>query len=301
MKAFRMLVWLGAALVGTFWFPVQAASAANTATFRDCSFTGGLDPDFVELSGAMVDSQGKLTVTQTQNRVTMKASESADPGDSSGHDTFTVTVRAPNVPDKTLSGSGIGSVVLSVPLAGAAVGSAYTISWSATFDNGNHSCPSAMTPQNTASNPFVLDVVANSPTSTPPTVTHARQSNRVWRERGAPVTPSHKLPVGTAFSFILNEEAGVSFAFTQSLGGRKVNGRCVGPTNNNRNDPACTRVVTRGTLSFAGHTGLNRVSFKGRLSTSNELKPGRYTLVITAKNASGQRSQPRSLRFRIVK
>jgi hypothetical protein len=283
MKAFRMLVGLGAALVATGWFPVQAASAANTATMRDCSFAGGLDPDFVELSGAMADSQGKLTVAQTQNHVTMTASESSDPGDSSGQDTFTVTVHAPNVPDKTLSGSGTGRVVLSVPLAGAAAGSAYTISWAATFDNGNHSCPSAMTPQNTGSNPFVLNVVAslpNSPASTPPRIAHARQSNRVWREPGAPATPSHKPPVGTTFSFSLNESAGVSFAFTQSLGGRKIK---------------------RGRLSFAGHTGLNHVSFKGRISATNKLKPGRYTLVITATNASGQHSQPRSVHFRIVK
>jgi hypothetical protein len=32
---------------------------------------GGLDPDFVELSGAKVDSQGKLSVTPTQNQVTL--------------------------------------------------------------------------------------------------------------------------------------------------------------------------------------------------------------------------------------
>jgi hypothetical protein len=32
---------------------------------------GRLDPDFVELSGAKVDSQGKLSVTPTQNQVTL--------------------------------------------------------------------------------------------------------------------------------------------------------------------------------------------------------------------------------------
>jgi hypothetical protein len=275
-------VAVGAVLVGMAWLPVQPASAANTPTFRDCSFVGGLDPDFVELSGAKVDSQGKLSVTPTQNQVGLTASESSDPGDSMGHDTFTVTVSAPNVPARRLSGAGTGRVVLSVPLAGAGVGSAYTISWSATFDNGNHACPSSATPQNTQSMPFVLNVVANSPTSTPPTVTQVRQSHRAWREKGVAVSPSRKPrpPVGTTFSFMLNEPARVSFAFMRRQGGRTVN---------------------QGTRSFAGHTGLNRVSFGGRISSSRKLKPGRFTLVITATNRSAQRSRPRSISFTIVK
>ena len=277
-----MIPALAAALVAMVWLPVQPASADNTATFRDCSLVGGLDPDFVELSGAAIDSHGKLSVTPMQNQVTLKASESSDPGDNMGHDTFTVTVSAPNAPARTLSGAGTGSVVLSVPLAGAAVGGAYTISWSATFDNGNHACPSSSTPQNTGSMPFVLNVVANSPTSAPPTVTQVHQTHRAWREKGAAVSPSRKPtpPVGTTFSFVLNEQARISFAFTQTQG---------------------RRTVTQGTLSFAGHRGPNRVSFNGRASGSRELKPGHFTLVITATNPSGQRSQPRSISFTIVK
>jgi hypothetical protein len=264
------------------WLSVQPASAENTATFRDCSFVGGLDPDFVELSGANVDSQGKLSVTPTQNQVTLKASESSDPGDSSGHDTFTATVSAPDVPARTLSGAGTGHVILSVSLAGAPVGSAYTISWSATFDNGNHACPSSATPQNTRSTPFVLNVVANSRTSTPPTITEVRQSHRTWREKRLAMSPSRNPTprLGTRFSFILNEQARVRFAFIRRQG---------------------RRTVTQGTLSFAGHAGLNRVYFDGRISSSRKLKPGRFTLVITATNRSAQRSQPRSVGFTIVK
>ena len=277
-----MFVAVGAVLAGMVWLGVQAASADNTATFRDCSLVGGLDPDFVEVSGANVDPQGKLTVTPTQNQVTLKASESADPGDSMGHDTFTVTVSAPNVPARRLSGAGTGHVILSVALAGAAVGSAYTISWSATFDNGNHACPSSATPQNTGSMPFVLNVVAGSSTSTSPTVSQVRQSHRAWREQRVVVSPSRKPapPVGTTFSFILNEPANVSFAFTRRQG---------------------ARTATEGTLSFAGHTGLNRVSFSGRISSSRRLKPGHFRLVITATDRSAQRSQPQSISFTIVK
>jgi hypothetical protein len=294
-----MLVALGAVAVGTAWGPVPAASAANTPTYRDCSLVGGVDPDYVALSGATVDSAGNATVTQAQDQVTIKASESSDPGDDLGHDTFTVTVSAPNVPARTLSGMGTGNVTLSVPLAGAAVGSAYTITWQAVFDSGEHPCPSSMTPKNTTANPFVLDVVANGPATTLLSVAGVHESHRVWREPNTPAM--RKRPVGTTFSFGLNEQAGVRLDFMQRLGGRKVDGRCVAQTKQNRKRPACNRVLTRGALSIAGQTGPNHVTFDGRLSAARRLKPGRYTLVVTSTDAAGQRSQPRSVSFTIVR
>jgi hypothetical protein len=50
-----------------------------------------------------------------------------------------------------------------------------------------------------------------------------------------------------------------------------------------------------------GHSGSNKVVFQGRISRSQRLKPGVYTLVITATNPAGQRSAPASLRFTIVR
>ncbi|HEV7460052.1 MAG TPA: hypothetical protein VGN78_05925 [Solirubrobacteraceae bacterium] len=41
--------------------------------------------------------------------------------------------------------------------------------------------------------------------------------------------------------------------------------------------------------------------FQGRITRRKKLKPGRYTLVITATNSAGQRSLPRSLTFTIAK
>ena len=38
----------------------------------------------------------------------------------------------------------------------------------------------------------------------------------------------------------------------------------------------------RGSLTFAGHAGLNTVRFNGWLSRTKKLKPGKYTLAITA-------------------
>ncbi len=128
--------------------------------------------------------------------------------------------------------------------------------------------------------------------STPPSVTSVRQSNTKWR-RGNKLAkiskkPKRPPPIGTIFSFALNEPAKVSFAFNQKVGGRKVKGKCVAQTKKNRRKPSCRRTVTQGTLSFAGHTGINKVAFQGRVSASRKLAPGSYTLVIIAVNAAGQ-------------
>jgi hypothetical protein len=137
----------------------------------------------------------------------------------------------------------------------------------------------------------------------PPVVGGARQTHRVWREGRAAARFSARAarpPIGTVFSFVLNEQASVSFAFTQQRSGRRVKGKCVTQTANNRRKPSCLRTVTQGTLAFVGKSGANRVSFQGSISRSRKLKPGRYTLIITATDAAGQRSSPRRLSFTIV-
>jgi hypothetical protein len=152
-------------------------------------------------------------------------------------------------------------------------------------------------------------VIAPAPTSIAPSVgivpsvANVAQSHRRWRagSRLASFARRRRVPLGTTFSFTLNERANVSFAFTQRLAGHRVRGKCVAATNENRRKPACKRTVTEGTLSFAGHTGTNRVSFQGNISRSRKLGPGNYTLLITASSSAGQRSQTRSLSFTIVK
>ncbi len=141
-------------------------------------------------------------------------------------------------------------------------------------------------------------------TPTPPVLGDASQSNRSWREgtRLASFSRKRKLPpLGTTFSFTLNEPASVRFAFTQRVGGRKVKGKCVAQTKKNHHEHACKRTVIRGVLSFTGHDGTNKVSFQGRISHSKKLPPGTYTLVITATNATGQHSAREQLTFTILK
>jgi len=159
MSRITMLAASGVLALGFVAIRVSPVSAANSPTFRDCSlFTPGVDPDFVQLSGVTVTPQNTLTVGPSQNHVQLEASESSDPGDSAGHVTLTATVSSAHSAAQTVSGAATGRVFLSLPLAGSGIGKSYTITWSATFDNGQHLCPSPQTPENTGPNPFVVAV-----------------------------------------------------------------------------------------------------------------------------------------------
>jgi hypothetical protein len=134
-----------------------------------------------------------------------------------------------------------------------------------------------------------------------PIVSNFKQSHHTWREGAKPVhISSARLPVGSVFSFTLNERARVAFTFTQRVSGRRVHGRCVAASSANRSAPSCKRAVIRGTLSFAGHAGANSVAFQGRLSSTHKLSPGVYELTIVATTATRQRSTPRTLGFTIA-
>jgi hypothetical protein len=137
---------------------IGSAGAANSPTFRDCSLVAGFDPDFVQISGVTVTPEGMLTVPRSQKQVPIEASESSDPGDNLGHVTLTVSVTASHVPTQSVSGEATGKVELSAPLLRRKPGRSYTVSWAATFDNGNHLCPSESTPENTTPKPFVVSI-----------------------------------------------------------------------------------------------------------------------------------------------
>jgi hypothetical protein len=135
-----------------------------------------------------------------------------------------------------------------------------------------------------------------------PTISALRQSASRWREgsRLARISKrARRLPIGTTFSFALDAQAAVSLSFTQRLTGREVGHKCVAKSRKNTKRKTCTRTVTVGRLSFTGHSATNKVVFQGRISRSKTLKPGRYTLIITATNSSGA-SAPQKLSFTIV-
>jgi len=140
------------------------------------------------------------------------------------------------------------------------------------------------------------------PPVTAPSLTQVAQSHRVWREGNSlgHFSSTRRVPVGTTYSFTLDQTAHVRFAFSQLLPGRSVKRRCVTPTSGNRSHPRCTRKVLRGVLSFAARAGVHHLAFQGRVSRTRRLPTGRYGLVITATGSNGDRSAPRTLQFKIV-
>lgn len=136
---------------------------------------------------------------------------------------------------------------------------------------------------------------------TKPIFTRVSQSARRWRAGAGQPHISRKLPIGTTFRFTLNEPASARFAFTQVRAGRRVGSKCLPPTARNRRRRVCKRTITAGVLSFSAHAGVNRVRFKGRISRRKQLKPGRYTLVMTARDSNRASAASRRLSFVIAR
>jgi IPT/TIG domain len=134
-----------------------------------------------------------------------------------------------------------------------------------------------------------------------PSVSGFVQSASRWRRgKGLPHIAASGAPVGTTFSFTLNEPASVSFVFSQRRPGRRVRGRCVAVTPGNAGKARCRRTVKAGSFSLPGHQGLNKASFQGRLTSSKALKPGTYAVSIVASDAHGLRGVSPLLGFTIV-
>ncbi len=140
-----------------------------------------------------------------------------------------------------------------------------------------------------------------------PTLSNLGQSAKTWREgkllaqlSSTGAKRKKKLPVGTTFSFKLDQPAQVTFTFTKATPGRKVGKRCVAQTHKNRHKRRCTRTVVAGTLAFSAHAGTNKVRFQGLISRRKKLKPGTYKLLVVA-TVAGKRSRTGTLSFTIVR
>jgi hypothetical protein len=98
---------------------------------------------------------------------------------------------------------------------------------------------------------------------------------------------------------MVDQDVTVRLIFAQPRSGRRVKGKCVAATRQNSSRPVCSYAIDLGALSFRSAAGRNTVRFGGRLA-GGVLKPGGYTVQITATNALGERSAPRELRFTIA-
>jgi hypothetical protein len=135
----------------------------------------------------------------------------------------------------------------------------------------------------------------------PPGVSQAGVAPQTFRLGTLLPKFTRRARVGTTIRFRLSEPAKATLTFSQPKTGRKVGRRCVTQTRRNKHKRRCTIPNVRGTLTFNGHAGTNRVRFQGRLSRTKTLRPGRYTLTITATDSAGNRSGPKSTSFTIVR
>lgn len=130
-----------------------------------------------------------------------------------------------------------------------------------------------------------------------PVLSGLLQTQKKWREgKGKKKTGA---PVGTKFTFTLSEAGQVKLSFEKKGPGRRAGKKCVGSTKANAERPRCTRTLSAGTETLSANAGPNSIPFNGRVS-GKVLKPGTYTVTITATNAAGQTSTPQSLAFTIV-
>ena len=140
-------------------------------------------------------------------------------------------------------------------------------------------------------------------TTLKPSITALRQSVSTWREPGKlpKIARRPRLPIGTTFSFALNQPTAVTFSFSSRSSGRRVHGRCVKRRIRNEHAARCTRTIAAGGLRLTAHAGADRVHFAGRISRAKKLPPGTYTLRVTATDTAGQSTSAHVLRFTIVK
>jgi hypothetical protein len=139
--------------------------------------------------------------------------------------------------------------------------------------------------------------------TTAPTFSGVSETNKVFAV-GKGATPisarKRRVKVGTTFRFTLSEAASVKLVIAQRQPGRRVKKACKKPSHKNRRAKRCTRLVKKGTLTRAGKAGANSVKFTGRIG-HRALKPGSYRVSITATDAAGNKSKPKTLSFRVVR
>jgi len=116
---------------------------------------------------------------------------------------------------------------------------------------------------------------------------------------GLAVTPA-VLALGARgkIAFSLSEAARYTLSFNQLLPGRKRGARCVLQSRRVNTGRRCTIRRRRGTRTAAGHTGLNRLFFNGRL-LGRPLPLGSYELVANAVDSGGRHALTRRTRFRL--
>ena len=180
---------------------VSSLSVASGST------TGG---NAVKISGLYLDGATSVTFGATP-----AASFSVD---SSNQITAIAPASAASTVDLRVSGPGGSSEV-------------------APADKYTFAAPAATTATAATTNPTPKTLIQGGPVLVPanPAVTRFSQSASRWRRgHSLPhISSTGGSPLGTTFSFSLNEPATATFTFTQNVAGRRAHGSCVAPNRSN--------------------------------------------------------------------
>lgn len=100
--------------------------------------------------------------------------------------------------------------------------------------------------------------------------------------------------------FTLSEAASVGLRFERPLAGRRRGRSCVRPTRALRRARRCTRWVRVASKSLRGARGTTRLRFTGRIGR-RRLAPGRYRIVVSARDRAGNRARSRTAYFTLLR
>lgn len=109
-----------------------------------------------------------------------------------------------------------------------------------------------------------------------------------WRWRGARIR------------WRLSEPARMTLRIERVRGGYRRGKRCVARRPHSRHVRRCTRYVRAATLVRTARAGFTTVRFRG-VPHRRRLHPGRYRLTASARDAAGNRSKPKRVRFTILR
>jgi hypothetical protein len=116
----------------------------------------------------------------------------------------------------------------------------------------------------------------------------------------APSGPALAAAIGTRVSMALSEPATVTFSVARLVAGRQVAGHCRRPTARNADRPRCTRwTLLRGRIVRALPAGPNGLRYRGRIA-GRTLRPGRYRLLVRARDTAGNLSTQRRITFIVL-
>lgn len=144
---------------------------------------------------------------------------------------------------------------------------------------------------------------ATCPPSPPPLVlSDFAVTNKVFAPTGVPV--KHRVKRGTRFTYKLSAAAHIVITIVRKAPGRLVGkgakARCVKQTAANRRHKACARFVNATTLSADKQAGSQSTPWNGRIK-GKPARPGRYRATIIATDASGQKSTPQQVGFKVIR